>query len=94
MDFLDFFSTKVISAVRFDPKFGFVFGFHEEAMKQNFVCNIRYGNLLKDSVDILLCPVSESNTKKLEAYEGPYERHDLFISVGLVYAKSQNGKGN
>ena len=28
--------------------------------KRNFVCNIKFGNLLKESGDILLCPLSEN----------------------------------
>lgn len=53
-----FLFVKTISSVKFNKYFvNWQLG---HPIDQNFICNIRYGDLIKDSGDILLCPVSEN----------------------------------
>lgn len=57
-DLLYFPFIKTISTVVYDKNFG-LNGYPQNPVDQEFICKIRFGNLLKDSGDILLCPLSE-----------------------------------
>ena len=57
-DILRFPFIKTISTVVYDKNFG-LNGYPQNPVNQEFICKIRFGNLLKDSGDILLCPLSE-----------------------------------
>ena len=50
---------KTISSVRYDRSLGFGYMLKGNPINQDFICNVKYGDLLKGSGDILLCPVSE-----------------------------------
>ena len=58
-DILRFPFIKTISTVVYDKAFGFTVTPQPTPIVQSFIYKIRYGNLLKDSGDILLCPLSE-----------------------------------
>lgn len=58
-DILRFPFIKTISTVVYDKAFGLTGTPQPTPIDQSFIYKIRYGNLLKDSGDILLCPLSE-----------------------------------
>lgn len=58
-DLLRFPFIKTLSSVVYDKAFGLTGNPQSTLIDQNFIFKIRYGNLLKDSGDILLCPISE-----------------------------------
>ncbi len=59
IDLLQFRFIKTISTVAYDKEFGLTGFIQDTLIDQNFILKTRYGNLLKDSGDILLCPLSE-----------------------------------
>ena len=58
-DILRFPYIKTLSTVVYDRSFGLTGCPQPKSIDQDFIFKIRYGNLLKDSGDILLCPLSE-----------------------------------
>ena len=58
-DILRFPFIKTISTVVYDKASGLTGTHWQDYVDQNFIFKIRFGNLLKDSGDILLCPLSE-----------------------------------
>lgn len=58
-DILRFPFVKTLSTVVYDRAFGLTGYPQPNSIDQDFIFKIRYGNLLKDSGDILLCPLSE-----------------------------------
>lgn len=58
-DLLRFPFIKTLSSVVYDKAFGLTGNPQSTLIDQNFIFKIRYDNLLKDSGDILLCPLSE-----------------------------------
>ena len=58
-NFFDFLKTKIIASVKMKGIQGFSDFNPFTPYKQDFICNLKFGDLLKDSGDILLCPLSE-----------------------------------
>jgi hypothetical protein len=59
-DILRFPFIKTLSTILYEKGFGLSGYPQKNPIDQDFLFRIRYGNLLKDSGDILLCPLSES----------------------------------
>lgn len=80
---LKFLFVKTISSAKFDKTFGFSHWLLDHPIDQNFICNIRFGDLIKDSGDILLCPISKdfkpSNplSRKIIEIEGKHLKRKL-----------------
>lgn len=77
---ISFLKTKIIVGRKYTPPFG-----HEKpANNQDFIYKIKFGDLLKDSGDILLCPVS-TNFKP----SNPFARKVLQIEGKFLSRKLQ-----
>ena len=98
-NFFDFLRMKIISSVKMKGIQGFSDYSPCYLYEQEFICNLMFGNLINNSGDILLCPISEcfkpSNplSRKIIRLEGKWlekEIESIYMSKRKTWIGSEH----